>query len=62
MKKEYSKPQMDIVMLVQQQSLLTGSYGGPANAPEVDFSTDDMDIFGNTEVTFSSDDLGAFSQ
>ena len=36
-KKAYSTPQMDIVMLQQQQALLIGSYDGPANAPELEF-------------------------
>ncbi len=42
-KKVYSTPQMDIVMLQQQQALLIGSYNGPANAPELEFEdfTDD---------------------
>ena len=45
MKKTYSTPQVDIVMLAQQQPLLIGSYDGPANAPEVNFIDDDSDIF-----------------
>jgi hypothetical protein len=36
-KKSYSTPQMNIVMLQQQQALLIGSYDGPANAPEFEF-------------------------
>ena len=60
-KKEYNRPLMDIVMLKQQQALLTGSYSGPANSPEATFGVDDMDIFGSDEVTFSDDDLVHFS-
>lgn len=41
-KKAYSKPEMDIVMLEEQQPLLTESYEGPANAPDADFDSDDM--------------------
>lgn len=36
-KQAYSTPQMDVVMLKQQQPLLIGSYDGPANAPELEF-------------------------
>ena len=53
---------MDIVMLKQQQALLTGSYSGPANSPEATFGVDDLDIFGSDEVTFSDgSDLVHFS-
>ena len=56
-KKDCSKPQMDIVMLQQMQALLTGSYDGPANAPEVNF-LDDSDIVGNGgEFTFGDDTM-----
>ena len=41
-KKTYSSPEMDIVMLSRQQPLLTGSYDGPANAPEMDLSMDEL--------------------
>jgi hypothetical protein len=41
-KKTYSTPQTDIVMLEQEQSLLIGSYDGPANAPEMDLSMDEL--------------------
>ena len=54
-KKKYSMPQMDIVILEQEQSLLTGSYDGPANAPEVDLGIDELNIFSDDEVTFSDD-------
>lgn len=46
-KKAYSTPLMDIVVLKQQQPLLTSSYDGYANAPEFDL--------GNDDVTFSDD-------
>ena len=52
-KKTYNTPEMDIVMLKQQQALLIGSYDGPANAPEADFGVDDAVVLGNDEVTFS---------
>lgn len=56
MKKIYSAPQMDIVILEQQQPLLIGSYDGPANAPEVNFINDDSDIFSaNGGLTFGDD-------
>ena len=53
MKKAYSTPQMDIVILGQQQPLLIGSYDGPANAPEVDFGIDEVNFISSDEVTFS---------
>ena len=55
-KQAYSTPQMDVVMLKQQQPLLTGSYDGPANAPEMDFGTDELNMF-DTEggVTFADE-------
>jgi len=53
MKKAYSAPQMDIVILEQQQPLLIGSYDGPANAPEVDFGIDEVNFISSDEVTFS---------
>ena len=46
---------MDIVTLKQQQALLIGSYDGPANAPEIDFGIDEMNIGDADEVTFSDD-------
>ena len=52
-KKAYSTPLMDIVVLKQQQPLLTGSYDGPANAPEVDFGIDEVNFISSDEVTFS---------
>jgi len=52
-KKAYSTPQMDIVILGQQQPLLIGSYDGPANAPEMDLGIGEVDIIGSDEVTFS---------
>jgi len=52
-KKAYSAPQMDIVILEQQQPLLIGSYDGPANAPEVDFGIDEVNFISSDEVTFS---------
>ena len=55
MKKAYSTPQMDIVILGQQQPLLIGSYDGPANAPEMDLGIGEVDIIGSDEVTFSDD-------
>ena len=55
MKKAYNTPQMDIVTLKQQQALLIGSYDGPANAPEIDFGIDEMNIGDADEVTFSDD-------
>ena len=55
MKKTYSAPQMDIVILKQQQPLLTGSYDGPANAPEVDFGFDEENIFSSDKTIFSDD-------
>lgn len=53
MKKAYSAPQMDIVILEQQQPLLIGSYDGPANAPEIDFGIDEVNFISSDEVTFS---------
>ena len=61
MKKTYSTPLMDIVVLKQQQPLLTGSYDGPANAPEFDLGIDELNITGNDDVTFSDDVTGDFS-
>ena len=55
MKKTYSAPQMDIVILEQQQPLLIGSYDGPANAPEVDFGFDEENIFSSDKTIFSDD-------
>ena len=55
MKKAYSAPQMDIVILEQQQPLLIGSYDGPANAPEVDFGFDEENIFSSDKTIFSDD-------
>ena len=52
-KKAYSSPQMDIVVLEEQQPLLIGSYDGPANAPEVDLGIDEVNIISADEVTFS---------
>ena len=54
-KKAYSTPLMDIVVLKQQQPLLTGSYDGPANAPEVDFGFDEENIFSSDKTIFSDD-------
>ena len=55
-KKEYSKPQMEIVKLDCQQSLL--SYSGFANSPEATFGVDNMNIFGADDaVNFSSDEV-----
>jgi len=56
-KKVYSTPQMTIVMVQQQQALLTGSYDGPANA--INYELDDLDFFDKDLGTFSNDDLGA---
>ena len=61
MKKAYSTPQMDIVILEQQQPLLIGSYDGPANAPEFDLGIDELNITGNDDVTFSDDVTVDFS-
>ena len=55
MKKTYSTPQIDIVILEQQQPLLIGSYDGPANAPEVDFGFDEENIFSSDKTIFSDD-------
>lgn len=55
MKKTYSTPQVDIVILEQQQPLLIGSYDGPANAPEVDFGFDEENIFSSDKTIFSDD-------
>ena len=52
---------MDIVILEQQQPLLTGSYDGPANAPEFDLGIDELNITGNDDVTFSDDVTVDFS-
>ena len=52
-KQAYSTPQMDVVMLKQQQPLLTGSYDGPANAPEMDLGIDEVNMMNSDEVTFS---------
>jgi len=60
-KKKYSMPQMDIVILEQQQPLLIGSYDGPANAPEIDFGIDELNIVSDVEVTFSDDVTVDFS-
>ena len=54
-KKAYSTPLIDIVILEQQQPLLIGSYDGPANAPEIDLSVDELNIMSADEVTFSDD-------
>ena len=59
-KKTYSSPEMDIVMLSQQQPLLTGSYDGPANAPETDFSVVNTGIGDDSDVTFTDDNLEFF--
>ena len=61
-KKTYSKPQMDIVMLQQMQALLTGSYDGPANAPEVNFIDDDSDIFSADGGLTFGDDIVEFGE
>ena len=55
MKKTYSTPQVDIVMLAQQQPLLIGSYNGPANTPEFDFGFDEENIFSSDETILSDD-------
>ena len=55
MKKAYSTPQIDIVILEQQQPLLIGSYDGPANAPEMDLGIDEVNMMSSDEVTFSDD-------
>lgn len=54
-KKAYSTPLVDIVVLKQQQPLLTGSYDGPANAPEFDFGFDEENIFSSDKTIFSDD-------
>lgn len=59
-KKIYSSPEMDIVTLSQQQPLLTGSYDGPANAPEMGFGVDDTGIGDVNDVTFTDDNLEFF--
>lgn len=61
-KKTYSKPQMDIVMLQQTQALLTGSYDGPANAPDVNFIDDDSDIFSADGGLTFGDDIVEFGE
>ena len=61
MKKTYSTPKVDMVMLTQQQPLLIGSYEGPANAPEFDLGIDELNITGNDDVTFSDDVTVDFS-
>ena len=62
MKKAYSTPLMDIVVLKQQQPLLTGSYDGPANAPEVNFIDDDSDIFSADGGLTIGDDIVEFGE
>lgn len=59
-KKTYSSPEMDIVMLSRQQPLLTGSYDGPANAPEMDFIIGDMSIGDVSDVSFTDDNTVFF--
>ena len=61
-KKAYSSPQMDIVVLEEQQPLLIGSYDGPANAPEVDLGIDEVNIISADEVTFSDGVTVEFGQ
>jgi hypothetical protein len=61
-KKTYSSPQMDIVVLEEQQPLLIGSYDGPANAPEVDLGIDEVNIISADEVTFSDGVTVEFGQ
>ena len=60
-KKAYSTPEMTVMMLKQQQALLIGSYDGPANGPEIDLGTDELNIMGTDEVTFSEDVAVDFS-
>ena len=60
-KKAYSTPQIDIVILEQQQPLLIGSYDGPANAPEIDLGIDEVNMMNSDEVTFSDDVTVDFS-
>lgn len=62
MKKTYSTPQVDIVMLAQQQPLLIGSYDGPANAPEVNFIDEDSDIFSADGGLTIGDDIVEFGE
>ena len=52
-KKAYSSPEMTVIELKQQCQLL--SYSGAANAPEVDFGIDELNMSGNDDVTFSDD-------
>ena len=52
---------MTVMMLKQQQALLIGSYDGPANGPEIDLGTDELNIMGTDEVTFSEDAAVDFS-
>ncbi|MBR2113878.1 MAG: hypothetical protein IJ929_04315 [Prevotella sp.] len=61
-KKTYSSPQMDIVVLEEQQPLLIGSYDGPANAPEVDLGIDEVNIISADEGTFSDGVTVEFGQ
>ena len=51
-KKAYSTPLIDIVVLKQQQPLLTGSYDGYANAPEFDLGNDDVMFSDDMTVDF----------
>ncbi len=36
-KKAYITPLMDIVLLLEKQPLMIGSYDGPANSPEAEW-------------------------
>lgn len=49
MKKVYNTPQMEIVMLKQQQALLIGSYDGPANAPVINID-EDTELYSTDEL------------
>ena len=60
-KQAHRTPLVDIVVLQQHQPLLTGSYDGPANAPEFDLGIDELNITGNDDVTFSDDVTVDFS-
>ncbi len=46
-KKMYVTPQMEVVRIEEQVSLLAGSYNGQVNAPELVNTFDDAEVFGD---------------
>ena len=43
----YVTPQMEVVRIEEQVSLLAGSYNGQVNAPELVNTFDDAEVFGD---------------